>query len=101
MFFMVRTPRKTVGPVSDKIGGHKRMTTEAGIATIGVRFGCFILIIKNIVNYLSSFGKSRTLDEPVGSLVIVGCDIDSFRLPYSPRRQFSARMSAAGLGSAA
>ena len=36
MFLVVRTPRKTVGPVSDKIGGHKRTTGEAGIATTGV-----------------------------------------------------------------
>ena len=34
---MVRTPRKTVGPVSDKkIGGHKRTTGEAGIVTTSV-----------------------------------------------------------------
>ena len=36
MFLVVRTPRKTVGPVSDKIGRHKRTTGEAGIATTGV-----------------------------------------------------------------
>ena len=35
MFLVVRTPCKTVGPVSDKIGGHKRTTGEAGIATTG------------------------------------------------------------------
>ena len=34
--FSLRTPRKTVGPVSDKIGGHKRTTGEAGIANDGV-----------------------------------------------------------------
>ena len=33
MFLVVRTPRKTVGLVSDKIGGHKGTTGEAGIAT--------------------------------------------------------------------
>ena len=40
MFLVVRTPRKTVGPVSDKIGGHKRMTTgreaRSGIVTTSV-----------------------------------------------------------------
>ena len=36
MFLVVRTPRKTVGPVSDKIGGHKRTTGEAEIATTSV-----------------------------------------------------------------
>ena len=33
MFLVVRIPRKTVGSVSYKIGGHKRTTGEAGIAT--------------------------------------------------------------------
>ena len=36
MFLVVRTPRKTVGPVSHKIGGHKRTTGEAGIVTTSV-----------------------------------------------------------------
>ena len=36
MFFVVQTPRKTVEPVRNKIGGHKRTTGEAGIATTSV-----------------------------------------------------------------
>ena len=37
MFLVVRTPRKTVGPVSDKKNvGHKRTTGEAGIVTTSV-----------------------------------------------------------------
>ena len=36
MFLVVRTPRKTVGPVSDKIWGHKRTTGETGIVTTSV-----------------------------------------------------------------
>ena len=37
MFLVVRTPRKTVGPVSmTKFGGHKRTTGVAEIATTGV-----------------------------------------------------------------
>ena len=36
MFLVVRTPRKPVGPVSDKIVGHKRTTGEPGIATTSV-----------------------------------------------------------------
>ena len=32
MFLVARTPRKTVGPVSRRIGGHKRTSGEAGIA---------------------------------------------------------------------
>ena len=32
MFLVVRTPRKAIGPVSRRIGGHKRTTEEAGIA---------------------------------------------------------------------
>ena len=43
MFLVVRTPRKTVGPVSHKIGGHKRTTGEAGIATDVVSFGCSVV----------------------------------------------------------
>ena len=41
IFLVVRTSRKTVGPVYHAIGGHKRMTGEAGIATPGVSLGCF------------------------------------------------------------
>ena len=36
MFLVVRTPPKTLRPVSHKIGGHKRTTAETDIATDGV-----------------------------------------------------------------
>ena len=41
MFLVVRTPRKTVAPVSHGIGGHKRTTGETAIATTIVSLGCF------------------------------------------------------------
>ena len=44
MFLVVRTPRKTVGPVSGKIVGHNRKTGEAEIVIDVVSFryfGCF------------------------------------------------------------
>ena len=41
MFLVVRNSRKTVGPVSHKIAGHKRTNGEAGIATTDVSSGCF------------------------------------------------------------
>ena len=41
MFLVVRTPRKTVGPVSHKIGGHKRrgwMLAWRVLVVSGIRF---------------------------------------------------------------
>ena len=49
MFLVVRTPRKTVGSVSDKIGGHKRTTGEAEIATSGVFRELYLFIYLFVV----------------------------------------------------
>ena len=60
MFLVVRTPRKSVQPVYDKFGGHKRTTGEAGIVTmciLGIGFGLYRV-------------KLRTLDKPIGFLVL-------------------------------
>ena len=58
MFLVVRTPRKTVGPVSDKIGGHKRTTGEAGITITSV-------FRELDWDYIGNWG----LDKPFGFLV--------------------------------
>ena len=67
MFLVVRTPRKTVGPVSHTIGGHNKSTGEAGIATTGNSLGCFCCIsgIR-----LGLHCKLRTLDKPFGCTVL-------------------------------
>ena len=43
MFLLVQIACKTVGHVSRKIGGHKRTTAEAGIATTRVSLGVFLI----------------------------------------------------------
>ena len=53
MFLMIRTPRKTVGPVSDKIGGHKRGWNRHYQCISGIR--------------LELQWKLRTLDKPFRS----------------------------------
>ena len=68
---MVQTPRKTTGPISDDIGGHKRTTGEAGIATTGVF---------RELDWDYSQWKFKTFDKPFGFFVFKpsGCDSRRF-----------------------
>ena len=68
--------RKIEGPVSDEIGGQKRTTGDAGIATNGVSLGCSLslwhsiaitLEIEDSISHLASLSSSR-----------LGCDSRRF-----------------------
>ena len=58
MFLVVWTPRKTVGPVSLKIGGHKRTTGEAGITTARGGFE-YLGYFGNWIVFTVEIGDSR------------------------------------------